>query len=141
MEELLRLISSAAGAANGRETRSLGSILERGLVYGLIFGALAFACGFAVVGFLAFAVYAAALPPYGAVQAACLAAFAAAVVMGILMYGLRRFLQPAAPSSPPQPERASPLAAAAQASSPPRTIWDLVTLVAAGVVAGLAQKH
>jgi hypothetical protein len=139
MDELLRLLSGATtGATNGGETRSLGSMLERGLVYGLIFGALAFACGCAVVGFLAFAVYAAALPGYGEVKAACLAALAATVVMGILVYGLRRVFQPAA--APPPVERASPLTAAAQ-SSAPRTIWDLVTLVAAGVLAGMAQKR
>ena len=139
MEELLRLISSATGAAGpSGETRSLGSILERGLIYGLIFGVGAFACGLAVVGFLAFAVYAAALPAYGEIKAACLAALAAAVVMAISVFGLRRVLQPASP--PPPERRAAPLAAMAQ-SSPPRTIWDLVTLVAAGVLAGLAQKR
>ena len=138
MDELLRLVSGAAGVANGGETRSLGSILERGLIYGLIFGVLAFACGLAVVGFLAFAVYAAAVPPYGEVKAACLTALAAAAAMAILVYGLRRVLQPSAAA--PSPERASPLAAAAQ-SSAPKTIWDLATLVAAGVLAGLAQKR
>ena len=137
MDELLRLISGATGAVGNGETRSLGAILERGLIYGLIFGALAFACSLAVVGFLAFAVYAAAVPGYGEVKAACLAALAAAVVMGLSAFGLRRAVQPSAAAAP---ERASPLATAAQ-SSTPRTMWDIVTLVAAGVLAGLAQKR
>jgi hypothetical protein len=137
MDDLGRLL---AGIAAPSESRTLGSILERGLVYGLVFGVLALACAFTVVGFLALAVYSAALPDFGAVRAAFLAALAAAVLMAILVFALRRTLQPESrPADRPSP-RASPLAAAAQ-SPPPKTMWDLVTLVAAGVLAGLAQKR
>ncbi|SRR5579883_1784232 len=133
MDDLGRLLGGVQGQG---ESRSLGSILERGLVYGLVFGVLALACAFAVVGFLGLAVYFAALPDFGPVRAACLAALVAAVLMGILVFGLRRVVQP----DPRPAERPSPLAAAAQ-SPPPRTVWDLVTLVAAGVLAGMAQKR
>jgi len=143
MDDLARLIGGALGqgergqSERGHgESRSLGAILGRSLVYGLVFGVLALACAFAAVGFLALAVYFAALPGYGEVRAACLAAVAAAVLMAALVFVLRRVLQPEARP----PERASPLAAAAQ-SPPPKTIWDLVTLVAAGVLTGLAQKR
>jgi hypothetical protein len=133
MDDLGRLLG---GMQSQGESRSLGSILERGLVYGLVFGVLALACAFTVVGFLGLAVYFAALPDVGQVRAACLAALAAAVLMAILVFGLRRVVQP---DSRPA-ERPSPLAAAAQ-SPPPKTVWDLVTLVAAGVLAGMAQKR
>ena len=133
MDDFGRLLGGVGGQT---ESRSLGAILERGLVYGLVFGVLALACAFAVIGFLALAVYSAALPGFGDVRAACLAALAAAVLMAVLVFALRRVLQPEARP----PERASPLAAAAQ-SPPPKTVWDLVTLVAAGVLAGLAQKR
>jgi len=135
MDDLGRLLGGMQGQGHG-ESRSLGSILERGLVYGLVFGVLALACAFTVVGFLALAVYFAALPDFGQVRAACLAALAAAVLMVVLVFALRRVVQP---DSRPV-ERSSPLAAAAQ-SPPPKTVWDLVTLVAAGVLAGLAQKR
>ena len=134
MDDLRWLVGSASNSGEGR---SLGSMLERGLVYGLIFGVLAFACSLTLIGFLALAVYFAALPAYGEVEAACLTAVAAAVVMAVLVFGLRRVLQPAAPL--PERTPASSLAAAAQAP-PPKTIWDLVTLVAAGVLAGMAQQ-
>lgn len=133
MDELSRLLG---GIGNPGETRSLGSMLERGLVYGLLFGVLALACAFTVVGFLALAVYSAAVPAYGDVKAACLTAIAAAVLMGVLVLALRQLRKS---DSQPAP-RVSPLAAAAQAP-PPKTIWDLVTLVAAGVLTGLAQKR
>ena len=136
MDDLGRILGGVMGQTGQGESRSLGSILERGLVYGLIFGVLALACAFSVVGFLALAVYSAALPEYGEVRAACLTAVAAAVLLAILVFAMRRVLQP--DSRPP--ERASPLAAAAQ-SPAPKTMWDLVTLVAAGVLAGLAQKR
>lgn len=135
MEDLARLLGGGGSTGHG-ESRSLGSILERGLMYGLIFGVLALACAFAVVGFLALAVYFAALPDLGQIRAACLAALAAAVLMVILVVTLRRVVQ----SDSRPVERPSPLAAAAQ-SPAPKTVWDLVTLVAAGVLAGLAQKR
>lgn len=132
MDELRRI----AGASASGEARTFASFVQRGFVVVAILGVFAFACAFAVVGFLGLAVYFAALADYGPPKAAGLAALAAAVVMALLGLAIRRFLQPAArqPAEPP-----SPLAAAAH--SPPKTIWDLVALVAAGVLAGMAQKH
>lgn len=131
MQELARLLAASAGG----EARSRGPSLERGIMFAAVAGVFALACAFAVVGFLAAAVFFETLPDYGAPRAACFAALAAAIVMVVLGLGIRRALQPE-----PPPERASPLAGAAQAT-PPKTIWDVLTLVIAGVVAGLSQKR
>ncbi len=136
MQELQNLLAASANGGGGR--RSLVASLERGIVLGVIFGVFAFACAFAVIGALAAAVFFAALPDYGEIKAACLTALAAAVLMGVLALSLRWLLQPEPQQQAPQ--RASPLAGAAHAT-PPKTVWDLVTLVIAGVVAGLAQKR
>lgn len=132
MDELRRM----AGMAATGEARSFASFLQRGLVAVAILGVFALACAFAVIGFLGLAVYFAALPGYGPVHAAGFAALAAAVIMGLLGLGIRRFLKPEPPA---MAERPSPFAAATQ--SPPKTIWDLAALVAAGILAGLSQKH
>ncbi len=132
MDELNRLLAARVTG----ETRARTSALERGIIVVAGCGVFAVACAFAVVGFLCLAVFVAALPGYGEVKAACLAALAAAVVMAVLGLSVHRFLQPDTQPA----ERASPLAGAAQAA-PPKTIWDLVALVVAGVVAGLAQKR
>ncbi len=137
MQELQNLLAASANGGGGR--RSLVASLERGIVLVVIFGVFAFACAFAVVGALAAAVFFAALPDYGEIKAACLTALAAAVLMGVLALSLRWLLQPE-PQQQQAPQRASPLAGAAHAT-PPKTVWDLVTLVIAGVVAGLAQKR
>jgi hypothetical protein len=133
MDELRR----AAGMAATGEVRSFASFLQRGLVAVAILGVFALACAFAVIGFLDLAVYFAALPDYGPVRAAGFAALAAAAVMGLLALAVRRFLKPEPAATV---ERPSPLAAAA-AQGPPKTVWDLAALVAAGVLAGLSQKH
>lgn len=132
MDELRRM----AGASASGEARSFAAFLQRGFAVVAILGVFAFACAFAIVGFLGLAVYVAALPDYGPPEAAGLAALAAAVVMGLLGLAIRRFLQPERqPAEPP-----SALAAAAR-SPPPKTVWDLVALVAAGILAGASQKH
>lgn len=131
MHELQRLLATKTSKSDGGP--SLVSSLERGVVVVLACGVFAAACAFAVVGFLALAVFFVTLPQYGDVYAACFAALAAAILMGILVLGLRRYLQP----EPQPPERASPLTGLA----PPKTIWDVVALVVAGAVAGLSQKR
>ena len=132
MDELNRLLAARVTG----EARSRTSALERGIIVVAGCGVFAVACAFAVVGFLCLAVFFAALPDYGEIKAACFAALAAAVVMGVILFSIRRFLQPDTQPA----ERPSPLAGAAQAA-PPKTIWDLVALVVAGVVAGLSQKR
>lgn len=129
-EDLRRL---ATGAAAAGEARSVASMLSRGAVAVAVLGVFALACAFATIGFLGLAVYFAALAKYSPPEAAGLAALAAAVVMAVLGLAMWRVVQPES--------RPSPLAAAAQ--TPPKTVWDLVALVATGVLAGLSssQKH
>lgn len=133
MEELSRLLAARTTTS---ESRPRASSLERSIVVIAISTFFGIACAFAVVGFLALAVFFAAVPRYGEVKAACLAALAAALVMAVLGFSARRFVQPQAP---PPAERPSPLGSAAQVT-PPKTIWDLVALVVAGVAAGLSQQ-
>ncbi|HEX9463686.1 MAG TPA: hypothetical protein VGB82_13900 [Alphaproteobacteria bacterium] len=137
MDELRVLL-----AATHAEGRSIVDRLERGVVYTVVFGVMAFACAFTIVAFLGIAVYAAALPDYGPIGAACFAALGAAVLMVVLLLTMRWLM--AARSAPP---RAQPREAAmagfpnAAQFQQPKTVWDLVMLVAAGVIAGLAQKQ
>ena len=118
--------------------------LERNVLYGIIFGVLAFACALAIVAFLGMAVYLALLQDYGPVRAACLSALAAAVVMGVLLATMRWLMQPAsrperAPSPAPLPGILPGIINGAQ--FPPKTVADVVSLVAAGIIAGLTQKR
>lgn len=110
--------------------------MERGIIFVAISAFFGIACAFAVVGFLGLAVFFAAVPNYGEIKAACLAALAAAIVMAVFGFSVYRYMQPERQA----PERPSPLGNAVQAT-PPKTIWDLVALVVAGLATGLSQKQ
>lgn len=136
MDELRVLL-----AATRAEGRSLVDRLERGVVYSVVFGVMAFACAFTIVAFLGVAVYAAAFPEYGPVTAACFAAFGAAVLMVVLLLTMRWLMQAKSPPPRVQAREAIPGFPNGAAFQQPKTVWDLVMLVAAGVLAGLAQKQ
>ena len=128
-------------AATRGEGRSLMDRLERGMIYAIVFAMLALACAFTMVAFLGVAIYAAALQDHGPVGAACFAALGAAVLMLALGFTIRQVMH--GKSRPPAPE---PHPAIAGFPNPanfkqPKTVWDLLTLVAAGVLAGLAEKR
>jgi len=113
--------------------------LERSVIYAIIFGVMAFACALTGVGFLGVAVYSAALPDYGPIKAACLAALGAVVLMAVLLVGVRWLMR----SEQPEPRRTAPvpgIPGGAQLEQP-KSIWDLIALVAAGVLTGLAQRR
>jgi len=126
-------------AATRNDGRSLVDRLERGVIYAIIFGVLAFACAFTVVAFLGLAVYSAALPDYGPVKASCLAALGAVVLMGVLLIGVRGLMRADKPE-PPRPA-ALPGVPAGMPLEQPKSIWDVIALVAAGVLTGLAQRR
>ncbi len=113
--------------------------LERSVIYAVIFGVMAFACALTVVGFLGLAVYSAALPDYGPVKAACLAALGAVVLMAILLIGVRWLMHADKPET--RREATLPGVPAGAPLQQPKSIWDLIALVAAGVLTGLAQRR
>jgi len=126
-------------AATRTESRSLIDRLERGVIYAIIFGVMAFACAFTVVAFLGLAVYSAALPDYGPVKASCLAALGAVVLMAVLLIGVRWLMH----AEKPEPPRAAALSGLPPNLhlEQPKSVWDLIALVAAGVLTGLAQRR
>lgn len=113
--------------------------LERNVLYGIIFGVMAFACALAIIAFLGLAVFWALLPDYGPVQSACLSAVAAAIFMGLLLATMRWLMQ-APPASRPEREPSPLPSFLSGAQFPPKTVADVVTLVAAGIIAGLAKR-
>jgi hypothetical protein len=138
MDELRALL-----AATRAEGRSLAHRLERGMIYSVVFGFLALACAFTTVAFLGVAIYAAALQDHGPIGAACFAALGAAVLMAALLFTMHLMMQPKSRPPAPEPRSQSPIPGFPDPAlfKQPKTVWDLVTLVAAGVLAGLAEKR
>jgi hypothetical protein len=126
------------------EGHSLIDRLERGVIYSIVFGVLALACAFTAVAFLGVAIYAAALADHGPIGAACFAALGAAVLMVVLLLTARLLMHSNGRSSrPPVPEPRAGLAGFPDPAQfkAPKTVWDLVMLVAAGVLTGLADRR
>jgi hypothetical protein len=123
------------------EGLSLMAQVERNVIYAVAFGVLALGSAFIGLAFLGFALYAALLPDQGPVRAACYAAFAAALLVALLLAAMRWLMH--SKSAPPEPRpAANPLAGLTNGGQfPPKTLGDLIMLVAAGFAAGLAQKR